>query len=206
MKKALVLITILALAAGTAGAADPASDFRYEFNEAGDGVVITRYLKDQETVLIPDTIKDHPVTELRGAFLGKGKLKAVTLPENLEILGDSAFRNCSALVSVIIPGGVTLIGDWAFFGCRVLSAVTIPSGLTAIGNGAFSYCGVLISVTIPDSVTAIGSQAFFGCEALAAVDLNPHAIEFGYNAFSGCSRLPRGVREKIEDSGYRGRF
>ena len=52
-------------------------------------------------------------------------LTAVTLPDTLKIIGNSAFQYCGALSSITIPSSVTSIGGSAFYGCQSLTSVTI---------------------------------------------------------------------------------
>jgi hypothetical protein len=62
---------------------------------------------------------------------------AVTLPDSLTSIGDSAFRECAGLTSVTIPSGVISIGQSAFSGCGSLGSVTIPASVTSIGGSSF---------------------------------------------------------------------
>ena len=91
---------------------------------------------------------------------------AYTIPQRIEIIGDSAFYVCSGLTSIAIPDGVTEIGDYAFYNCSGLTSIAIPGSVTRIGDSAFSYCGGLTSVAIPGSVTEIGEDAFSKCDQL----------------------------------------
>lgn len=50
-----------------------------------------------------------------GAFLGND-FEAIHLPEHLKVIGDYAFYNCNRLKKVTIPESVTLIGENAFGG------------------------------------------------------------------------------------------
>ena len=86
-------------------------------------------------------------------------------------IGNSAFRDCSALTSVTIPNSVTEIGERAFMDCSGLTSVTIGSSVMTIGYSAFSGCRRLTNVTIPNSVTEIGELAFYGCSGLTSIEV-----------------------------------
>lgn len=92
-----------------------------------------------------------------------GKGGAVTIPNNVTSIGESAFQLCENLVSVSIPNSVNSIEMTAFQGCTGLTSVTIPDSVNSIGRNAFQYCRSLTNVMIPDSVTSIGEWAFYNC-------------------------------------------
>ena len=78
---------------------------------------------------------------------GKGVL---TFDDDITLIGDSAFKDCSNLTSVTISDSVTAIGNYAFSGCSNLTSVTIPDSVTSIGKHAFYNCSSLTSVYISD--------------------------------------------------------
>ena len=103
----------------------------------------------------------------------------------LEIVGDWAFQNCSALTSVNLPAA-TSIGEAAFFQCSTLTTVSLPAA-TSIGETAFYQCSTLTAVSLPVAAS-IGRYAFYGCTALTTVSL-PAATSIGSQAFRYCSAL-----------------
>jgi len=118
--------------------------------------------------------------EIKDGVLVKyhGKGGEVVIPDEVTIIGYTAFRGCEDLTSVTIPEGVTDIKSDAFFGCSSLTSVTIPSSATSIGWDAFYGCDNLNSVMIPSSVTSIGFSAFGSCTKLADVKiLNPNLFK-----------------------------
>ena len=46
---------------------------------------------------------------------------AITIPDSVTSIGNSAFLGCSGLTSITIPDSVTSIGDRAFYGCSGLT-------------------------------------------------------------------------------------
>lgn len=103
------------------------------------------------------------------AFLGCSGLSSLTIPNSVTFIGDYAFSGCSGLTSEEIPNSVISIGDYAFNGCSGLTSVSLQEGLTCIGNYAFQNCSGLTSFFIPSSVTIIGNKAFFGCNGITSV-------------------------------------
>lgn len=62
----------------------------------------------------------------------------------LEIVGNSAFNNCSSLASIGDMPNVTSIGRWAFSDCTSLESIGDLRSVTEIGDYAFSNCSSLI--------------------------------------------------------------
>ncbi|MBE6746898.1 MAG: leucine-rich repeat domain-containing protein [Ruminococcaceae bacterium] len=68
-------------------------------------------------------------------------VRALTFPETLTYIGDSAFVQCESLVNVIIPSSITAIYTGTFANCEGLEKVDIPYEVTYVGaafNGAFT--------------------------------------------------------------------
>ena len=169
--------------------ADTFGDFTY--TDDGTSITITDYpTTNTGDVVIPDTIIGKPVTSIgQSAFRDCSALTSVTIPAGVTSIGDGAFHNCSALTSVTISEGVTSIGHSAFYNCSALTSVTISEGLTSIGESAFSNCSALTSVTIPSSVTSIGYSAFRDCSALTSVTIPSSVTSIGLGAFYNCNSL-----------------
>ncbi|GHV56596.1 hypothetical protein AGMMS49579_21360 [Spirochaetia bacterium] len=184
---------------------NPATDFRYDLNATGDGVIIEAHIgKTGGKVIIPANIEGFPVVEIGiGAF-----------EEPKE--GDYSNR----VTEVLIPESVTKLGGKnsvvnytgeVFKNCIKLKSVNIPSGVTIIEPGTFENCTSLTSITIPESVIEIGYSAFEGCTELTDVKLPTHSIEYSTyygldQTFFRCSKLSLAVRKAITDTGYKGIF
>ena len=104
-----------------------------------------------------------------------------TILKNLgtEIIGDSAFSQCSGLTAIVIPPSVKAIGKKAFLGCHNLIYITIPQGVTTIESRAFSRCFNLEEIRIPPSVTVIGDSAFSSCSSLTSITIPPSVTAIG---------------------------
>ena len=75
--------------------------------------------------------------------------------------------------SYTIPNDIRIIGESAFISCSSLASVTIPDSVTYIGYGAFEGCDSLISIMLPDSITYIGENPFWGCGKLTNIIVSP---------------------------------
>ena len=73
---------------------------------------------------------------------------------------------------------VTAIGDSAFKNCTALTSIAPPNSIATIGISAFENCTGLTSITIPEAVTLIYSPAFDGCTGVKTLFFN--AINYKY--------------------------
>ena len=70
---------------------------------------------------------------------------------NLETIGNNAFKGCSSSVHLTLPNSVTTIGEGAFSDCTSLLHVMLSSSLTTIGSYAFSGCRNVWEFTYPNT-------------------------------------------------------
>lgn len=70
------------------------------------------------------------------------------------------------LLHIEIPNNVVVIGNSAFKGCSNLTSVNLGKNISIIGRTAFQDCSGLTSIVIPESVTSIEASAFYGCSSL----------------------------------------
>lgn len=198
--------------------ANPASDFEYDLNEEGSGVVIKKYKGKAKDVVIPSEIEEFPVVHLDGtAFCGTNivsvvipdfvtsigisrnssegcfsectSLTKVTLSKNLIYIPGDCFYGCKALKEISLPGEVKRIGDGAFQNCTSLESISIGDSVEIIGSGAFENCTSLKSISIGDSVKFILNGAFRDCTACTTVSIGSGIRVINSGAFSGCSSL-----------------
>ena len=77
-------------------------DFMYSIID-NQNIKIEKYIGNDKTVIVPDTIEDKSVT----------------------IIAEDAFCNCSNIEKITIPNSVNEIGDYAFYGCSSLNDISI---------------------------------------------------------------------------------
>jgi len=111
------------------------------------------------------------------------------IPSDVEVIGSSAFSNCTALTTFEIPSGISVIENQTFYGCENLKEIKISDTVTYIGFGAFFGCSSLESIDIPSGVTTLGDAAFNGCTSLEEITLPLGISEIGSQTFYGCSKL-----------------
>lgn len=146
-------------------------------------------------------------------------LTSYTIPDEVTIIGYSAFKGIDNIKEITIPNSVTKIGGQAFHGCWDLTSVTIPESVTEIDEEAFTYCSKLTgfygkfatddnkalivnnvfnsfaygcgdtTYTIPDGVTKIGGAAFYANTKIAEVTIPSSITAIGHATFAGCINL-----------------
>lgn len=88
----------------------------------------------------------------------QGMSGAVTIPDSVTKISNSAFAGCTKITGVTIPEDVTTIGDAAFEGCTGLTTVTLPAALTSLGDGVFQGCTGLTSLSVTSGNTAYSAE------------------------------------------------
>ena len=160
-------------------------------------------------------------------FGNQSKLYNVTIGEEMTIIPSNLFQHCKSITSITIPQNIEEIGDFSFFDCSNLKKLVIEDSetplslgrnyieyslisgvfgscnidtlylgrnleyLTDIGNGCHIYpfggCTLSI-VTIGDKVTSIGRGLFRGSE-MENIELTDNLKSIGEDAFYGCQKL-----------------
>jgi hypothetical protein len=117
----------------------------------------------------------------------------VTIPANVESIGDLCFSACVALVNVRFENGSKLskISVRSFQRCSALAEIRIPAGVEMIPGYCFSYCCSLRECAFEagSRIMKIEPGAFAECLSLMAIEVPGmlEAIEQG--AFRDCKSL-----------------
>ncbi len=126
------------------------------------------------------------------------KKNEASIPNSVEIICDSAFRECASITEITIPDRVRSVGEKAFYQCGSLESVTIGDSVKSIGKAAFYHCERLGSILIPDSVILLDSSSsifgaldgvFSGCSSLKSVVIGSGLTKINAYSFYGCSAL-----------------
>ena len=110
----------------------------------------------------------------------------LTLPEGVEVIGDSAFEGCTRLVHVELPSTLRHIGNRAFAQGLQARSLVLPEGLESIGDEAFYWADRLMEVELPQSLKTIGAGAFDGCSWIDEAYIPASVESTGENAFANC--------------------
>lgn len=93
------------------------------------------------------------------------------VPQEVTVIGASAFNACSLLRTIKIHDGVTTIKSYAFNACARLDLREIPAGITTIENSAFVLCHALVEITFKGTPTTIDGAAFKTCNNLKTINV-----------------------------------
>ena len=119
---------------------------------------------------------------------GSGLKGDLTIPDNVQSIGEDAFVNNHGLTGNLTIGkSVKEIGRGAFSSCNFTGKLSVPGSVTKIGEKAF-MSNKFTSIQIANGVTSIGEYAFSGCRNVYSIDLSSIAqATYGDNAFASMS-------------------
>lgn len=143
------------------------------------------------------------VTDLNIAFYKNSQL--VSFDElrfftGLSSIPGFAFAYCSSLSSITLPGQIQSIGDNAFAGCSSLEGIEIPAGVTSVGSKSFAYCSSLMYIEFlsaePAYIDGDAFQGFNGWIFVPEGRVQAYSDMAGWSSYSDCIH----TREEVESS------
>lgn len=119
----------------------------------------------------------------------RGTEERVTIPDTVEVVGESAFENNQKVQFVVIPKSVKRLDAYVFWGCNNLEEVVLGKGLTAVDEYSFAGCTGLKQITIPENIQSIDAQAFAGCINLTDIYIPATVTVIAEDAFLNCDNV-----------------
>lgn len=185
----------------------PASDFLYELNEEGSGVIIYGYIGKGGDVVIPSEIEgfqvvqmetlSNPLQESENSWGNyTADIKKIIFPDTITVLGvfymgsqlNFKYQN-SSLEKLVLPANLEIIPSGAFCGCTKLVSVSFPKKLKKIEREVFADCSSLTNVELPKTLREIEAGAFYNCKGIINLKL-PEKLKIIENqAFENCIGL-----------------
>lgn len=101
--------------------------------------------------------------------------RTVRLPDSIRQIGDFAFWDCTRLKALSVPNAVEVLRAGVFAGCTALAQIALPRALRTLGYfppaavqtmpdvGVFSGCHALQHISLPGGLRALGAYAFNSC-------------------------------------------
>ena len=155
-----------------------------------------------KTLILPENLREIPYMFLYmgNEVAGKPSLERIEIPASVEIIGGSAFYNCSSLAAVTFEDGSRLktIRFGTFQNCAALESITIPSSVDSVSWSIFEDCSSLKTVTFESgsALKSIELQMFYNCSSLERIEIPASVETIGSSAFEGCSSLTTVTFEK----------
>ena len=188
----------------------PAS-ISFNVNEEGVLTSVEGISEINNEVVIPSRVNDIDVIEIGDkVFADNLFIKKLVIPESVKSLGNKMCYGAKNLEEVVLPNNITVIPDYAFENCSSLTNINIPTSLVQIRANAFSQTA-LKEFIAPESlkeiwlcafkdakklrnvelknVTEIGDMVFENCEKLESIVIPETLEEIGTSVFGGCSSL-----------------
>ena len=188
----------------------PAS-ISFNVNEEGVLTSVEGISEINNEVVIPSRVNDIDVIEIGDkVFADNLFIKKLVIPESVKSLGNKMCYGAKNLEEVVLPNNITVIPDYAFENCSSLTNINIPTSLVQIRANAFSQTA-LKEFIAPESlkeiwlyafkdakelrnvelknVTEIGDMVFDNCEKLESIVIPETLEEIGASVFGGCSSL-----------------
>lgn len=119
-------------------------------------------------------------------FTSKNKQKHIEIPNGIEYLSSSCFKDYEELESVSFPSSLKAIGEHCFSHCTNLKEFHLPDGII-VGRFAFEYCLALKHITLPNHCKW-AECVFLNCNNLQSVTL-PLFGTFHPYTFTHCPSL-----------------
>ncbi len=101
----------------------------------------------------------------------KSNVSDFRLPNTIDQIPNSAFRDCKSLQSVTIGEKVKIIGDFSFYNSG-LHSIKIPDSVQTIGERAFGKCDSLSRIEIGKSVKEMRDIPFSESYAIQSIKVH----------------------------------
>lgn len=140
-----------------------------------------KFMNNCEYQIVDDIVYSSDMTTLISCnWRKKGDIK---IPEGVIRIESRAFNVCDEITSVTLPDSLEIIGESAFAHCSKLKSVKFGKRIKAIHSFAFQSDIALEEMEIPGSIQAIQRCTFVDCISLKKVILNEGVEAIGYRAF-----------------------
>ncbi len=163
-------------------------DWNYEIIE--NGVRLTKYYGNEETVFIPSVISGMNVVSLgRECFAGSSAF-TVIVPDTVKRLEELSFAGAWSLEKVIFENEDTIeyVGDNIFLNTPYFAIKETENGFFVI-NGYLIKCDAMGDVVIPPYVSEILSGAFANSIGVTSVTVDEACVRIGNSEFALMSDL-----------------
>ncbi len=171
-----------------------------EGDYTGKGLVLPNYYYDEDNELELPVIATYGGGSFASEDGGPTEYTYVSIPANIEVIGDYDFANFNCLETLVFEEGSKLetieedafvIMDTYMDEGDALTDVTIPASVKEIGDYAFHGRGGLETLTFEEGtqLETLGMQAFCYCYSLKDLTIPASVTSIGDRAFFQCNAL-----------------
>jgi hypothetical protein len=165
-------------------------DFIYDKNRNSESWTLTQLnpMCKSTEIIIPRSVLVGRVSAIgNNAFANNRKLESVTVPFSLDTIGESAFRDCSALHEIVFsPTNTCLnIDKNAFEDCKKLRHVYFHRPVKLCSKAFYGCDNIQI---VDGKMQYVGRMAFSSCKNLTEISFDLD-VEIADSAFAFCRQL-----------------
>lgn len=183
------------------------ADTYFNFDDNGTIIGIKEPAFNQEILIIPQTyttssgnvvnVKSIKSLIPTSSSSINNNIKAIVLPNQIEIIDDNAFGNSNNLNSfsnlrwINLPKSLSKIGNYAFANCVNLQNLYFNDQefLVSIGKYSFKNCASMTDIYLNDRVLFIDSFAFQECMNLKIFRISNSLSSLSEGLFQGCRNI-----------------
>ena len=168
-----------------------ANGYIYTLIDEGASYSIIGYEGNETDLVLPETYKGMPVTEVGDRAFKGSNITSITIPNSITAIGTEAFADCADLVNFSMGKGVTSAYNGWLKNCPKVASLHVKEGNPAYcceNNTLYDLiktrlirCGTTIQgiLTLPSTVTTIEPGAFANCDKLNVVDMSATTRDWG---------------------------
>ncbi len=147
-----------------------------------------------DALVIPEGVK-----RIGGGAFSRTLITSLSLPSDLEFIGDRAFNGCSGISNqLLLPESLKQIEREAFKGCFLACKLTLPTRLEYIGQEAFAYNSFVGGLELPEGLSVIEPSTFAYAGFTGKLIIGEGVTIIRSGAFAGCGfggelMIPEGI-------------
>ncbi len=179
-------------------------DYTVEYEVRDGKAYVTGISGEGNHATISADYEDCDVIGIDASAFEGSDILSVLCWADIEIIGDSAFKDCTELLEFSVPNETKVIGNHAFENCKNLKDLIIW-GDPDIGDSAFKNCTSITEISFGSDTKCICDHAFDGCSSLESVIVWNNDTKIGKDAFANCPKLedkPKESGESVQLEGY----
>jgi len=125
------------------------------------------YNQTLETVVLQDGIEKIGDK----AFYKCENLSKISLPNTVTSIGSFSI-SMTKIKELTIPSSLKIIGKYSIYAAYALETVNISEGVEEIKSNAFESCSNLTIINLPSTINTVDANSFMNCNNLVQINVN----------------------------------